>query len=75
MPNPYRKHTPRRRDSRRAQNWRLEVGGMSKCSHCGAMARPHCVCGQCGFYDGKLVVAKKEKKSKKKPPENGEPQG
>lgn len=65
MPNPYRKHTRHRRDSRRSANWRLEVGGLSRCSNCSEACPPHTVCPKCGFYDGKLVVAKKDKKKKK----------
>ncbi|MEK7746555.1 MAG: 50S ribosomal protein L32 [Elusimicrobiota bacterium] len=66
MPNPKRKHTRSRRDSRRAANWKLETAGMSTCSHCGALRPPHQVCPHCGFYNGQLVVPKKEKKSKGK---------
>lgn len=62
MPNPKRKFTRARRDSRRAQAWRLETPGASKCSHCGAVRQPHRVCPSCGFYNGKLVVAQKIKK-------------
>ncbi len=35
MANPKRKHTKSRRDSRRAQNWKLKAAGQSKCSNCG----------------------------------------
>ncbi|MFA5138969.1 MAG: 50S ribosomal protein L32 [Elusimicrobiota bacterium] len=69
MPNPYRRHTRHRTRSRRAQNWRLEAGAMSVCSQCKEIKPPHQVCPHCGFYDGNLVVPKKEKKSKKKGPE------
>ena len=65
MPNPKRKFTRSRRDSCRAQAWRLEVTGASKCSNCGATRQPHRVCPSCGFYNGKLVVATKIKKKKK----------
>ena len=69
MPNPKRKFTRSRRDSRRAQNWKLELGGTSRCGQCGALRAPHRVCRSCGFYNGKLVVAAKVKK--KKGPESG----
>ncbi|MFH1725938.1 MAG: 50S ribosomal protein L32 [Elusimicrobiota bacterium] len=75
MGNPYRKHTAHRRDTRRAQNWKLDVGGSSKCSNCGELHTPHRVCRHCGFYDGKLVVPTKVKKSKKEQAEgSGEKQ-
>ena len=65
MANPKRKHTPMRRDMRRAQNFRLELGSLSRCSNCGAARQPHRVCVVCGFYRGELIVAPKVKKNKK----------
>ncbi|MDR3307227.1 MAG: 50S ribosomal protein L32 [Endomicrobium sp.] len=62
MPNPKRKHTPHRRDCRRSANSKLDAPNASKCSNCGAAKMPHRVCPECGFYDGKLIVAKKVKK-------------
>ena len=67
MPNPKHKHTRARRDTRRAQNWKMEALSASACSHCGGRHVPHRVCPHCGFYDGQLVVRKKENKSKDKP--------
>jgi len=34
--------------------------GMVKCSHCGEYNLAHRVCRNCGYYDGKLVIAGKE---------------
>lgn len=62
MPNPKRKHTPMRRDSRRASNWTVTASNPSKCPQCGAARMPHHICPSCGFYNGELVVPKKEKK-------------
>jgi large subunit ribosomal protein L32 len=62
MPNPKRKHTRSRRDSRRSNNSKLEAGSVSKCPQCGAAKQPHRICKACGFYNGTLVVPKKEKK-------------
>jgi large subunit ribosomal protein L32 len=62
MPNPKRKHTPHRRDCRRSANSKLNSPNVSKCSNCGVAKMPHRVCPGCGFYDGKLIVAKKVKK-------------
>lgn len=59
MPNPKRKHSPSRRDSRRSQNWKLEVKSLSPCSQCGALRLPHRVCPSCGAYNGKIEVAQK----------------
>jgi large subunit ribosomal protein L32 len=63
MPNPKRKHTPHRRDSRRSANSKLDNPGISKCSNCGAAKQPHKVCPECGFYNGKLIVPRKVKKT------------
>jgi len=62
MPNPKKKHSQSRRDSRRAANWRVSAGNASKCPQCSAARMPHRVCPSCGFYNGELIVAKKEKK-------------
>jgi len=64
MPNPKRKHTRSRRDSRRAQNWRLDTTTSSACPNCKILRRPHTVCPNCGWYNGKLAVAPKTKKGK-----------
>ncbi len=66
MPNPKKKHSQSRRDSRRAANWRVTAANASKCPQCAAARLPHRVCPACGFYDGELVVVKKEKKAKGK---------
>ena len=64
MPNPKRKHTRSRRDSRRAANWKLDAAALNACTNpaCGKLRLPHTVCPHCGFYNGKLVVAPKKKK-------------
>ncbi len=64
MPNPKRKHTRSRRDSRRAANWKLDRPSMSSCANpdCGRLRAPHTVCPHCGWYNGKIAVAPKTKK-------------
>ena len=73
MPNPKRKHTRSRRDSRRSQNWKLERAGASRCPNpdCGRLRAPHTVCPYCGFYKGKIAVAPKQKKDKSEPSSEG----
>ncbi|MDR2860404.1 MAG: 50S ribosomal protein L32 [Elusimicrobiota bacterium] len=63
MPNPKRKHTPHRRDCRRSANSKLDAPNSNKCSNCGTPKMPHRICPECGFYDGKLIIPKKVKKS------------
>ena len=65
MPNPKRKHTRSRRDSRRSQNWKLERPSLSPCPNpsCRKVRPPHMVCPHCGFYNGRLVIAPKVEKT------------
>jgi large subunit ribosomal protein L32 len=64
MANPKKKHTPMRRDMRRSQNFKLEMGSLSKCPHCGAARPPHRVCAACGYYGTELILPPKVKKDK-----------
>ncbi len=43
--------------------YKIDANTTTKCSNCGAVIRPHRVCRECGFYKGKLVLAKKVKKA------------
>jgi len=62
MPNPKRKHTRMRRDMRRSSNWKIFAANSSSCPQCGAPRIPHRICPSCGFYNGELIIPKKEKK-------------
>ena len=59
MPVPQRKMSKARRDSRRA-NWKLAAPGLVECPQCHELKRPHHVCTECGYYDGKEVVKEDE---------------
>lgn len=60
MANPKWK-TPRSKTrSRRAANWKLNPVTVVECSQCHKAKRPHFVCMNCGFYDGRQVVAIKD---------------
>ncbi len=63
MALPKRKHSKARRDKSRT-HWKLAVTTMSKCPQCAQPVRPHCVCGQCGYYRGRQVIVIRPKKSK-----------
>ncbi|MBI2387381.1 MAG: 50S ribosomal protein L32 [Elusimicrobia bacterium] len=69
MPNPKRKHTRSRRDSRRSANWKLEAVPLSKDKD-GRWHRPHTISAD-GYYNGVLVRPPKTKK-KGAQPEGGE---
>lgn len=32
-----------------------------ECSNCSIKKLPHCICSSCGYYDGRMIVSKKEK--------------
>jgi large subunit ribosomal protein L32 len=62
-PLPKRRHSTRRGGKRKAAI-KLTLTAMAVCKQCGAAYRPHTVCANCGYYDGKPVVAKKPAASK-----------
>lgn len=62
-PHPKRKHTKGRRNRRRSHD-AVSAPQLVACSNCGEMTKPHTVCPNCGYYDGKEVVEKKEKPKK-----------
>ena len=62
-PQPKRKLSKGRRDRRRAHDF-LTTSNLVQCSNCGEMRMPHTVCPNCGFYQGREVVAM-EKETKK----------
>ena len=59
MAVPKRKMSKARRVSRRA-NWKLAAPGLVECPQCHELKRPHHVCPECGYYDGKEVVKEDE---------------
>jgi large subunit ribosomal protein L32 len=61
MPLPKRRHSRARQAKRRA-NWKLEAPNVVDCPRCHAPRLPHQACPSCGFYNGRLVIEKKERK-------------
>lgn len=59
MAVPQNKISPSRRNMRRAHD-ALKPGNPAECSNCGELKRPHHVCGACGHYDDREVVASAE---------------
>ncbi|MGN1194065.1 MAG: 50S ribosomal protein L32 [Acutalibacteraceae bacterium] len=57
MAVPKRRVSKARRDKRRSNVWKLNAPTLVRCKQCGAYCVPHKVCGDCGYYNGKLVVA------------------
>lgn len=64
-PLPKRRHSTRRGGKRQAAI-KLRLPSLIKCKQCGVFRLGHRVCPSCGYYDGRAVVVKKEKISKKK---------
>jgi large subunit ribosomal protein L32 len=58
MPNPKRRHSKSRSRKRRAHD-ALTPAASSDCPNCGAPRQSHRVCPSCGFYNGRVVIAKK----------------
>lgn len=57
MAVPKRKTSKARRDKRRSAVWKMEAPALSKCSNCGELKLAHRVCGNCGMYRGRTVIA------------------
>jgi large subunit ribosomal protein L32 len=57
MPNPKRRHSKSRSRKRRTHD-ALEATNLVACSNCGSKKLPHRVCKSCGFYNGRVVIAK-----------------
>jgi large subunit ribosomal protein L32 len=54
--NPARRFGKARRDSRRAQTFKLSLPGIVECPQCHEMKLTHRVCKNCGYYKNKEVV-------------------
>jgi large subunit ribosomal protein L32 len=54
--NPARRFSKSRRDSRRAQTFKLSLPGIVECPQCHEMKLAHRVCKNCGYYKSKEVV-------------------
>lgn len=59
MAVPKSKVTRMKRGMRRSHDG-LVAGNPNECSNCGELRRPHHVCGACGHYDGREIVAATE---------------
>lgn len=57
MAHPKRKISKTRRDKRRTHD-KAVLPTLAVCQNCGASHIYHTVCGECGYYRGKLAVEK-----------------
>jgi len=60
MAVPKRRHSKTRGRKRRT-HYKAEKPGSSKCPSCGEPKLPHRVCPHCGTYNGREIIAEKEK--------------
>lgn len=56
MAVPKSKITKSKRNMRRSHD-ALVAGNPAECANCGELKRPHHVCGACGHYDSREVLA------------------
>jgi large subunit ribosomal protein L32 len=55
MPNPKRRHSKARKNSRRAHD-HLTPLSTSECPQCHERKLPHQACPRCGYYKGREVI-------------------
>lgn len=58
MAHPKHKISKTRRDKRRT-HYKAVAPTVAVCSNCGSPVLYHRVCGECGYYKGKLAIEKK----------------
>lgn len=58
------RHTRSHTGNRRSHH-ALKAANLSKCSHCGALHRPHHMCLECGYYNGRQVMDLVAEKAKR----------
>jgi large subunit ribosomal protein L32 len=56
MAVPKKKTSKSKSRSRRASAWKITATARSTCPRCGAVKRPHVVCGNCGWYHGRQAI-------------------
>ena len=64
VPLPKRRTSKGRRDRRRAHD-ALAAVNLVQCSQCGEMRRPHWLCPNCGYYQGREIINMKKEEKKK----------
>ena len=52
-----KKKLSKTRTNRRRADYKIPATPMVICKNCGKPSRPHYVCADCGFYNGKSVKA------------------
>ncbi|GAQ95739.1 large subunit ribosomal protein L32 [Thermodesulfovibrio aggregans] len=60
MANPRHRHTPSRRDKRRANWFKVATPTFVECPECKEPKLPHRVCPNCGTYKGRKFLEVEE---------------
>ncbi|QQR64995.1 50S ribosomal protein L32 [Candidatus Kaiserbacteria bacterium] len=58
------RHTRAHTGNRRSHH-AIKAETLSKCTHCGASRRPHHMCLECGYYNGRQVIDLAAEKAKR----------
>jgi large subunit ribosomal protein L32 len=56
MPVPKKKKSKMKGRSHMAGAWKLHAPAASTCPRCSVAKLPHTVCGNCGWYKGRVAV-------------------
>ncbi|WP_081964552.1 MULTISPECIES: 50S ribosomal protein L32 [Porphyromonas] len=59
MAHPKRRQSKARTAKRRSHDHAV-VPTIAKCPNCGAWHRYHTICGECGYYRGRIAIEKGE---------------
>lgn len=57
MAVPARRVSKARRDKRRSSVWKMSAPALNKCPKCGEYKVSHTLCDNCGYYNGRQVIA------------------
>ena len=60
MAQPKRRWSKARTGLRRS-TWKIEAENLATCPHCHEPIMQHRVCPNCGYYNGKEIIASEEK--------------
>lgn len=61
MPQEPKKRHSRQRQGKRRAAISLSLPKLTVCTNCKTMILPHAICPNCGYYDGREVLSKKNK--------------
>lgn len=64
MAVPKTKVSKSRKNMRNAANFRANATSLTGCPQCHTAVRPHCVCKNCGYYNGAKRIDIKEESEK-----------